>query len=173
MTPRSIISLIALLGALLLGGYLGYLFGHHGAVAAEAALAKDVATGKVQVAADQQLITSLKASNTSIQASYDAAQTKNKTDAAASDANWQARLAQQGVALNLATKNSTSAQVNVNSLKAALFLAMTPDEKALLQKQLDGAQAQLVELQARTDGLKCLSVPIPKEYLDATNGVTP
>lgn len=171
MTPRSIFTIIILAITLLIGGALGYFIGNHKALVAEKALNKDVTIGKIQDTTHDQLVAALKAQNLQLSADYNALQAKGQADKLASDAKWQAAVAKQSLALDLATKNSSQAQVQVNTLKAALFLAMTPDEKALLQKQLDGAQAQLVELQARTDGLKCLAVPIPQEYLDAVNSV--
>lgn len=172
MTPRSIFTIIILAIALLIGGSLGYFIGNHKAIATQKALDQDISIGKIQDATHDQVVASLTAQNAQLSRDYNALRAKGDADKAASDSKWAAAVAKQTLALDLATKNSAQATVQVNTLKAALFLAMTPEEKTLLQKQLDGAQAQLVELQARTDGLKCLTVPIPQEYLDAVNSAT-
>jgi hypothetical protein len=169
MTPRSIFTIIILAITLLIGGALGYFIGNHKAIATQKALDKDVTIGKIQDVTHDQLVASLKAQNLQLTNDYNALRAKGKADSDASDVKWGAVVAKQSLALELASKNSSQAQVQVNTLKAGLFLAMTPDEKELLQKQLDGAQKQLIELQARTDGLKCLAVPIPQEYLDVVN----
>lgn len=169
MTPRSIFTIIILSITLLIGGALGYFIGHHGAISAEKALSNDVTIGKVLDTSHDQLVNQLRLQLKQISTDYQALAEKSKATQAASDAQWQKTIAQKDLAVQLATKNLTQAQVQVNTLKASLFLATTPDEKAALQAQLDGAQKQLNELQARTDGLKCLSVAIPQEYIDAVN----
>lgn len=172
MTPRSIFTIVILAITLLIGGSLGYFIGHHGALSAEKALNNDVTIGKVQDAEHDQLVEQLRTQLTQISSDYQALAAKDKATQAASDSQWQQTIAQKNLAIELATKNSTQAQVQVNTLKAALFLAMTPEEKAALQQQLDGAQQQLYVLQSRTDGLKCLSIPIPQEYLEAANSAS-
>jgi hypothetical protein len=173
ISPRAIIMIAASVFLLLLGGWGGYKIGQHGADELRQQLAKDASVGKVVDTAHDQLVVQLKTQNAALQKSYDDLKAQKDVAKTASDKVWADTLAKKDLALELATKNSTQAQVQVNALKAALFLAMTPDEKETLKKQLDGAQAQLVELQARTDGLKCLSVKIPQEYLDATNSTVP
>lgn len=169
MTPRSIFTIIILAITLCIGGALGYFIGNHKAQAVEKQLDHDQVVGKVQDVAHDQLVAQLKAQNEQTQKDFAAYKAENEAKAAAAEAQWKQTIAQKDQALALATQNSTHAQVQVNDLKAKLFLATTPEEKAALQKQLDTAQTQLAALQARTDGLKCLDVPIPKEYIDAVN----
>lgn len=169
MTPRAIFTIIVLAITLGIGGALGYFIGNHKAQKVEAQLSHDQMVGKVQDVTHDQLVAQLKAQNEKTQQDFDAYKAQSEARAAAAEVQWKQTIAQKDQALALATKNSTKAQVQVNDLKAQLFLAVTPEEKAVLQKQLDTAQSQLMVLQARTDGLKCLDVPIPKEYIDAVN----
>lgn len=169
MTPRSIFMIIILAITMGIGGALGYFIGNHKALNAEKQLDQDITIGKVQDVTHDQLVEQLKTQNQKLQKDFDDYQAASQKSAADSTKQWQATLAAKDQALQVATKNSTSAQVQVNELKAKLFLAVSPQDKEDLQKQLDTAQKQLNDLQARTDGLKCLDTPIPKEYIDAVN----
>lgn len=169
MTPKTIFILVILAITMGIGGALGYFIGNHKAQAAEKQLDQDVTIGKVQDVTHDQLVAQLQDQNKKLQADFDTYKASSLAAAQASEKQWQATVAQKNLALQLATKNSTDAQVQVNSLKSRLFLAVSPQEKEELQKQLNDAQGKLNDLQARTDGLKCLDVPIPKEYIDAVN----
>jgi len=169
MTPLAYIKIAIFVVVFALGSAFGYGISNHFAQADKKIIAHDVDIGKIQDKTHDQLVADLRAQNAQLQKAWDTERAASQAAKQASDTQWKQTVAQKDAALDAATKNSVKAQVQVNSLKSALFLATSPEEKQALQKQLDDAQKQVTELREREDGLKCLSVPIPKEYLDAAN----
>jgi hypothetical protein len=151
--------------------FSGYQIGMHKARIAESAL-KSLQDSYASATKSYNVVTEgLRSDLTTIQVKYVADMERLRQQQSQYQSEWALNLSKKdAIIANLKKKQGVNGSL-LDELTKKLNAATSPEEKARLEAQVTELKAQLDRDRERLQGLECLTVEIPEEYVETLNGM--
>lgn len=153
------------------GGWIGRKFTESRAIRAETSLRELKDTQDLQQKHYDKMVSIYQSQIATIEKTSNESLAKSTQDFEDYKQTQEKNLAEKDAVIATLSKQVSSRENNISKLKSDLGAAKDATERAQIQARIAAEQKEVDASKIRLQGLGCLSVPVPKEYLDNLNKV--